>query len=352
MVRQRSMLLTLIALVMWSASAPVAAFSQTLAQLVDGAKKEGSMVLNWGTGTLGGIDGAKLLEQGFNRQYGLNLQFKFTPGPAMPQLASRIIQEAKANQPASTDLFVGSENHVARMALKRVEWTKVFAHVTAPMVDYDNRVIVVTSRTPGFTYNTSLISANETPQKVEDVLNPKWKGKIASTPYAASFDRLGLIWGEEKTTAFLQKFVKHVAGLIRCGEDERIATGEFALLVFNCDLASAMEMRERGGPVQGQVFKDAGILSYWYLSVPANARNPNAATLLAGFLLSKEGQEIVFKMDKGSSHFVEGTQMNKYVKEQEQRGVKFHSTTVVEVVKHQEEHSRLRQKFQNILQGK
>ena len=332
--------------------APVAAFAQSLAQLVDGAKKEGSMVLNWGTGTLGGIDGAKLLEKGFNRQYGLNLQFKFTPGPAMPQLASRIIQEAKANQPASSDLFVGSENHVARMALKRVEWMKVFAHITAPMVDYDNRVIVVTSRTPGFTYNTNLISANETPQNVEDVLNPKWKGKIASTPYAASFDRLGLIWGEEKTTAFLHKFVKHVAGLIRCGEDERIATGEFALLVFNCDLASAMEMREKGGPVQGQVFKDAGILSYWYLSVPANARNPNAATLLAGFLLSKEGQEIVFKVDKGSSHFVEGTQMNKYVKEQEQRGVKFNSTTVVEVVKHQEEHSRLRQKFQNILQGK
>jgi hypothetical protein len=40
------------------------------------------------------------------------------------------------------------------------------------------------------------------------------------------------------------------------------------------------------------------------------------------------------------------------VKEQEQRGVKFHSSTVVEVVKHQKEHSRLRQKFQNILQGK
>jgi hypothetical protein len=57
-------------------------------------------------------------------------------------------------------------------------------------------------------------------------------------------------------------------------------------------------------------------------------------------------------VDKGSSHFVEGTQMNKYVKEQEQRGVKFHSTAVNEVVKHQQEHSRLRQKFQNILQGK
>jgi ABC-type Fe3+ transport system substrate-binding protein len=332
--------------------APLNLSAQTLAQLIEGAKKEGSQVLNWGTGTLGGIEGAKALERGFNRTYGLNLQFKYTPGPAMPQLASRIIQEAKAGQPSTTDLFVGSENHVARMPLRKVEWTKIFPHITAPMMDFDGRVIIVTSRTPGFTYNTNLVSGNDIPQKLEDVLNPKWRGKIASTPYAASFDRLALIWGEEKATAFLHKFVKQVAGLIRCGEDERIATGEFAMLVFNCDLASAMEMREKGGPVQGQVFRDAGILSYWYLAVPANSRNPNAATLLAAFLLSKEGQDIVFKVDKGSSHLVEGTQMNKFVKEQEQRGVKFHSTTVAEVVKNQEEHSRLRQKFQNILQGK
>jgi ABC-type Fe3+ transport system substrate-binding protein len=349
---QKDIVGILVLIMIFLTANPCFAAAAPTAGLIEGAKKEGSLILNWGTGTLGGIDGAKILERGFNRHYGLNLQFKFTPGPAMPQLASRIIQEAKANQPATSDLFVGSENHVARMPLKKVEWTKVFPHITVPMVDHDNRVIIVTSRTPGFTYNTNLIPANEMPQKVEDTLNPKWKGKIASTPYAASFDRLGLIWGEEKTTAFLQKFVKQVAGLIRCGEDERIATGEFAMLVFNCDLASAMEMREKGGPVQGQVFRDAGILSYWYLTVPANARNPNAATLLAAFLLSKEGQEIVFKVDKGSSHLVEGTQMNKYVQEQEQRGVKFHSTTVAEVVKHQEVHSRLRRKFQDILQGK
>ncbi|HEX9662997.1 MAG TPA: hypothetical protein VGB27_11970, partial [Candidatus Binatia bacterium] len=70
----RALLLIILASIAFT---PVVGFAQTLAQLVDGAKKEGSMVLNWGTGTLGGIDGAKLLERGFNRQYGLNLQFKF-----------------------------------------------------------------------------------------------------------------------------------------------------------------------------------------------------------------------------------------------------------------------------------
>ena len=144
-------------------------------------------------------------------------------------------------------------------------------------MDWDGRVLIVVSRTPGFTYNTNMVSANEVPQRVEDLLNPKWKGKIASTPYAASFDRLALIWGEEKTTAFLQKFSKQVAGLIRCGEEERVANGEFALLAFNCDLADANDMRQKGAPVGGRIFKDAGILSYWYLAVPSNSAHPNAA---------------------------------------------------------------------------
>jgi len=335
----------------WVLLAPTLSFDQTVAQLVEGAKKEGQLILSWGTGTMGGIEGAQTMEKVFNKTYGLNLQFKFTPGPAMPQFASRIIQEAKAGQPSSTDLFVGSENHVARMPLKSVEWTKIFPHITAPMIDFDNKVLIVTTRTPGFTYNSKLVVGNDIPQRVEDVLNPKWKGKLASTPYAASFDRLAMIWGEEKTTAFLQKFVKQVSGLIRCGEDERIASGEFVMLVFNCDLASPQEAKEKGGPVDGQVFKDAGILSYWYITVPSNARNPNAATLLAAFLLGKDGQDILYKADKSSSHWVKGTQMSKFVAEQEKRGVKFVSYSVTEVLKNAEEHSRIRQKFQKILAG-
>jgi iron(III) transport system substrate-binding protein len=331
---------------------PISAYSQTLSQLIDGAKKEGSLVLSWGPGTMGGVEGAQAMEKAFNKTYHLNLEFKYTTGIPMPQMASRLIQEAKAGQPASSDLFIGSENHVARMSLKKMDWSKTFPHITRPMVDWDGRVLIVVSRTPGFTYNTNLVAAKEVPQKVEDVLNPKWKGKIASTPYAASFDRLALFWGEEKTTAFLQKFVKQVAGLIRCGEEERVLNGEFSLMVFNCDLADANEMREKGAPVNGKIFKDAGILSYWYLAVPNNSAHPNAAALLAAFLLSKEGQDILWKTEKTSSHLVEGTYMYKFVKDQERQGVKFYANPVSEVVKNQENQSRIRQKFQDMLMGK
>jgi ABC-type Fe3+ transport system substrate-binding protein len=143
-----------------------------------------------------------------------------------------------------------------------------------------------------------------------------------------------------------------VTGLIRCGEEERVANGEFAMLVFNCDLADANDMREKGAPVNGRVFKDAGILSYWYLAVPSNSARSNGAALLAAYLLSKEGQEIIWKAEKTSSHLVPGTYMNKFVRDMERQGVKFVTNPVADVVKNHEVQSRLRQKFQNILQGK
>src|SRR5689334_24240910 len=195
---QAKIVLHMLVLVIGVVIAPTVVSAQTVAQLVEGAKKEGQLVLSWGTGTMGGIEGAQAMEKAFNKKYGLNLPFKFSPGPAMPQFASRIIQEEKAGQPASSDLFIGSENHVARMSLKKYDWAKIFPHITQPMTDWDNRVLIVVSRTPGFTYNTNLVRANEVPQNIEDTLNPKWQGKIASTPYAASFDRLALAWGEDR----------------------------------------------------------------------------------------------------------------------------------------------------------
>lgn len=44
-------------------------FAQTRAQLLEGAKKEGELILSWGTGTMGGIEGAAEMEKAFNKAY-------------------------------------------------------------------------------------------------------------------------------------------------------------------------------------------------------------------------------------------------------------------------------------------
>jgi ABC-type Fe3+ transport system substrate-binding protein len=84
-----------------------------------------------------------------------------------------------------------------------------------------------------------------------DFLQPQWKGKIATTPYAASYDILAAndLWGPKKTLDFISRLSGQASGLIRCGDVERIATGEFAALVMECTDNATRVWQERGAPV-------------------------------------------------------------------------------------------------------
>src|SRR5690242_10363790 len=73
-----------------SAAAAVPATEQAI---VAGARKEGQLTLVWGDGAMGGDAGAKLLADGLNKRYGLNLKVQYTPGPSMPDMSAKILQE-------------------------------------------------------------------------------------------------------------------------------------------------------------------------------------------------------------------------------------------------------------------
>src|SRR5678816_3974367 len=82
-----------------------AAAATSLAQLVEGAKKEGIIKGQWSQNSFGGAQGLAELVAGMNKKYGLNLKSQFTPGPDMQRLMLRLAQEAAAGQPASTDVY-------------------------------------------------------------------------------------------------------------------------------------------------------------------------------------------------------------------------------------------------------
>ena len=78
-----------------------------------------------------------------------------------------------------------------------------------------------------------------------DLLKPQYKGRIASTPYAAGFDWLAVpeAWGEQRVLDYLAVFKDQVTGLIRCNEMERIATGEFDVLAMQCSQSSPLQAK-------------------------------------------------------------------------------------------------------------
>ena len=87
----------------------------TLAELIEGAKKEGSFRGQWGQNSFGGSEGFQELLAGMNKKYKLNIKGQYTPGPDMQRLMLRVIQEAAAGQPASTDVYLGNAQAISAL---------------------------------------------------------------------------------------------------------------------------------------------------------------------------------------------------------------------------------------------
>lgn len=335
-----------------------ASSSGSLPQLLAAAKRERELGLVAGGGVWGEAQGIRGLAEGFNKKYGLNVEIKWAPGPSYPALANRVIEELKAGLKATTDLYVGTESHVPGLvragAVDPFPW-ELFPHITKEMLDLDGRVLLRDTRFPGITYNSKLVSNDEVPRRLEDLLDPKWSGKIASTPYAGSFDRLAdtRVLGYEKTKAFLIRFSKAVAGLIRCGEDERIATGEFWLLALNCGNHEPALGKKNGLPVEGAVIEDIPLMMiHAYVVVPKNSAHPNLATLFAAFVVSAEGQQILWENQRVASHLVGGTTIERQYQAAKDRRARIVDFPASYTAGREKRLGEMRTEFQKILTQK
>ncbi|HLH24287.1 MAG TPA: extracellular solute-binding protein [Chloroflexota bacterium] len=293
-----------------AAAAPAASASQAapmhnaaVQQLIDGARGEGELNVIWSSSFFHGGDALPEIVQAFNAYYGLNTRINRTVGPSMPQMAARLIQEAQAGKPPSTDLYHGSDEHIAMMlaadVLQPVDWRALDPRIPAEAVAEKNVAVAYGTWFPGITYNEQLVPASDVPRTLKDVLDPRWKGLVASTPYAAGFYRLALSneWGGDATTAYVQQLADQVGGLIRCGEYERILSGEFLLHALNCGVNVDQQQHADGKPIGFVIPADAIHASYYTFAVPKGSAHPNTATLFALFMLTEEGQRLSYQAD-------------------------------------------------------
>ena len=147
--------------------------------ILEAAKKEGKLSLVLGEGSLGGSGSS--LGKDFNDYYGLNLDVRFTPGPAMPNVGATIIQQYQAKRPALTDVYTGYANHITTLLLanaaEKVDWSDWANNLQrADLIHADGAAIPITSSTPGIAYNSDVIKGNDIPKNFVDLLNPKFKG--------------------------------------------------------------------------------------------------------------------------------------------------------------------------------
>jgi len=309
--------------------APAADFSPEMTAAIAAAKADGALTLSWGEGTLGGTQGAPLYEQAIKKTFGVDLPIVFTPGSSMPQVGNDIAMREAAGQPSSTDVYIGYADVLSRLAPRKLflaaPWQKMLpGRITDEIVDLDGTLLKVVTALPGIAYNSQL--APSKPKLLTDLLKPEWKGKIAATPYAANFDVLAAkdLWGPDRALDFARKMSDQVAGLMRCNEGERLATGEFLAFAITCSGTDFFDIVRKGAPVVQVPPADFPALGYFYIGVPKNAPHPSAGKLYAAFLMTPEGQALVRQTWETDLHLFPETGTHKIVADLEkERGRKF-----------------------------
>lgn len=325
---------TAVALCGFTSAGATAEMTPALKQLVAAASKEGKLNVAWGASSLGGPHGAQVMQDAMNKAYGTKLRIVWSPGPSMPNMGNQIAMRQANGLTSPTDVYLGFSRNYATL-LKHdlflsVPW-KSYApdRLTDEVVEQNGTLVKVVSATLGFTYNTKL--APFPPKRITDFLRPEWTGKVATTPYGAGFDQLAgeKVWGAERTLEFARKFRNQVGGFLRCSDSERLASGEFLALLFDCSGDSMKQAALNGAPLKRVIAVDAPIVSYFYLSVPKNSENPNVAKLYVTFALSREGQRIIYEEAASDLHLLPGSRVGTEIAEVEREaGVKFVNSDV------------------------
>jgi iron(III) transport system substrate-binding protein len=144
-------------------------------------------------------------------------------------------------------------------------------------------------------YNTALITAADAPRTLKDLLNPKWKGKMAIAGTST-----GIRWiGNALDThghEFLDKFAEQevrVQDMAAAALVGLLVSGEVLLspTIFDANIHVA---KQKGAPVEWRPLEPV-VTTVGYSGLTPKAPNPHAALLFLDFLHSKEGQQLITK---------------------------------------------------------
>ncbi len=262
-------------------------------RLVDGAKKEGELSIY----TSVPVDDMAVLTTAFEKKYGIKVRVWRAGSEKVLQ---RAVTETRANR---FDVDIIETNGPEMESLHR---EKILQEVVSPYLgDLIAPAIMphhewVGTRMNIFTmaYNTKIVKKEDLPKTYQDLLNPKWKGKLGVE--AEDLDWFAGVIGELGEAKGLKLFRDIVAtnGLsVRKGHTlltNLVASGEvpMALTVYNY---KAEQLKNKGAPIEWFAIPPA-IARPNGVGVARRAPHPNAAVLFFDFMIT-DAQAILLKRD-------------------------------------------------------
>ena len=265
-----------------------------LQRLINGAKKEGALNIY----TSAQSDDMGPLVAGFEKKYGIKASVWRAGSEKVLQ---RAVTEARGNR-FTVDVIETNGPELESLhrekilqAVKSPHHANLIPAAVRPHYEWVGTRLNVFVQA----YNTKLVKKEELPKTWEDLLNPRWKGRLGIEQ--EDQDWLAGIageLGEARGTKLFKDIVAANGMSVRKGHTllaQLVASGEvpFALTVYNY---KAEQLKQKGAPIDWLSIGTA-IARPNGVGVARNAPNPHAALLFYDYEISEEGQKILASRD-------------------------------------------------------
>ena len=260
------------------------------AELVAAAQKEGKIVYY----SAFEVPALREVIAKFNKRYPQIevVHFRAQPSPAVQHIiAGQRAGKIEVDVLDSPISFV--QPLIDRDLLKPYDWSKSFG-TGKDYQFYDGRLVNILHLDMPVAYNTNLVKAGEI-KTWDDILAPKWRGKIVMEARGMPFAVLATSWGQEKTEEFLKKLMANRPQIILGGTPvlEALAGGQASIAIGS--YGGKVELYKERSKAPLEWVRDTVPATTYALGVMEGAPHQNAARLWTAWLASREGQDALDK---------------------------------------------------------
>ena len=266
------------------------------AKLIDGAKREGNLVY------YGGIlaDQMKRVFDEFNKKYPF-LKVGTYRGGAL-DVYNRITTEALAKKydVDAADMDPGEVYNLAKTGLVDPYLSPSRNGIQNEFMDKEGYWTGYFHLAMALGYNSKQVKKEEAPKTYEQLLDPKWKGKMSlDTDDMHLMGTLLDFWGKEKGLAYYKKLAENEP-VMRRGKNlqaQILSAGDVSIAPFLFGF-QALLLKQKGAPVEITLLNPT-LSSPSYLVLMKHAPRPHAAALFLDWALSQDGPMRLFAEEFG-----------------------------------------------------